>query len=162
GAGGQPGPWSDDLDRADPVALRCGLSAADPATERRLRALLCPDDAGAARHLRKRCQCPSRTSVSEIMNEQAPRRAIADHAPEIEQLGLSSLEQLEEIRQRTAALDFDVKAIWSAVYRTRWIMLVIMSLAILAGMVSAMLSTPIYRASGSVQIDQTTAKVLVT
>lgn len=94
------------------------------------------------------------------MNEQYSRRVIADQAPQIEQLGLSSLEELEENRQRAAALDIDIKAIWSAVYRNRWIILAIISLAVLAGMVSAMLATPIYRATGSVQIDQATAKVL--
>ncbi|MCW3848502.1 polysaccharide biosynthesis tyrosine autokinase [Sphingomonas sp. LB-2] len=94
------------------------------------------------------------------MNDQTPRRAIADDAPQIEPLGLASLEELEENRQRANALDFDIKAIWSAVYRNRWVILVIIALSVVLGMVSAMLQTPIYRASASVQIDQNVAKVL--
>lgn len=94
------------------------------------------------------------------MNDQTPRRALADDAPQLEQLSFGSLEELEENRQRANALDFDIKAIWSALYRNRWIMLVIVVVAVLLGMVAAMLSTPIYRATASVQIDQSTAKVL--
>lgn len=94
------------------------------------------------------------------MNDQTPRRTVPDESPQLEPLGLGSLEELEENRQRANAIDIDVKAMWSAVYRNRFVMLSIVLVAVLLGMVSALLSTPIYRATASVQIDQTTAKVL--
>lgn len=96
------------------------------------------------------------------MNDQTPRRTVADESPQFEPLGIGALEELEENRQRANALDIDVKAIWSAVYRNRYVMISIIAVAILLGVVAAMLSTPIYRATASVQIDQTTAKVLET
>lgn len=94
------------------------------------------------------------------MNDQTPRRTVADESPQLEPLGIGALEELEENRQRANALDIDVKAIWSAVYRNRYVMISIVAVAVLLGVVAAMLSTPIYRATASVQIDQTTAKVL--
>src|SRR3569623_1706904 len=94
------------------------------------------------------------------MNDQTPRRTVADESPQLEPLGIGALEELEENRQRANALDIDVKAIWSAVYRNRYVMISIIAVAILLGVVAAMLSTPIYRATASVQIDQSTAKVL--
>jgi succinoglycan biosynthesis transport protein ExoP len=94
------------------------------------------------------------------MNEQFSGRLPADD--QLEPLALGSLEELEENRQRAKALELDIKAIWSAIYRNRFAIFAILALSVLFGLVSAMLSTPIYRATASIQIEQTTAKVLET
>jgi len=61
---------------------------------------------------------------------------------------------------RTAALDF--AAIWAAIYRSRLWILGILVACLLAGIVISLLSTPIYRATSTVQIDQEAAKVIGT
>ena len=53
-------------------------------------------------------------------------------------------------------------AIWSAVYRMRFWMLSIIGAFLLLGVIVSMLSTPIYEAEASVQIEQEAAKVIGT
>lgn len=56
----------------------------------------------------------------------------------------------------------DLRAIWGAVVRNRWIIAAILALCLLGGIAASMLTVPQYRASASVQIDQRAAKVLGT
>ncbi len=58
------------------------------------------------------------------------------------------------------ALDF--AAIWSAIYRSRFWILGILIGCLLVGIVVSLLSTPIYQARATVQIDQEAAKVIGT
>lgn len=56
----------------------------------------------------------------------------------------------------------DLREIWAIVYRSRFWIAAIMSLAIVAGIVVTLLMTPRYRADAAVQIDQEAIKVLGT
>lgn len=56
----------------------------------------------------------------------------------------------------------DLPRIWAAVYRSRFIIGAIMVACLLAGLAITILTTPIYRASATIQIDQEAAKVLGT
>ena len=56
--------------------------------------------------------------------------------------------------------DIDFQAIWSILYRNRFIIISIIVLALLAGQIITMLTTPTYQASTSVQIEQQATKVL--
>lgn len=59
-------------------------------------------------------------------------------------------------------ISINLEAIWAAVYRSRfWIAGIVLG-CILIGVVATILSTPIFRASATVQIDQEAAKVLGT
>jgi len=96
------------------------------------------------------------------MSEHSPSRAeLARPGPSMF-ASFASLDELEENRQKANALDIDIKAIWSALYRNRYIIATILVLALFLGVVTALLTTPIYRATASVQIDQQTTKVLET
>ncbi|MFC0205066.1 GumC family protein [Novosphingobium soli] len=64
----------------------------------------------------------------------------------------------DEQRRRT----FDVRVIWSAIYRHRIAVSIILTIALLAGIASIVFMPRIYQATASVQIDQQTAKVLGT
>lgn len=55
--------------------------------------------------------------------------------------------------------DFDLLDIWSAVYRSRWWIAAIVAGCFLLALVYALLSTPIYRATATVQIEQQAAQV---
>ncbi|CAN5617339.1 N/A [soil metagenome] len=57
---------------------------------------------------------------------------------------------------------FDLRAIWSTIYRNRLVMLGIVIGAILLGIVSILVMPRVYQARASVQIDQQVAKVLGT
>lgn len=59
-------------------------------------------------------------------------------------------------------LGFDLMAIYAALYRNRWWMLAIVIFALVVGVALTLLSTPIYRAAASVQINQEREKVLGT
>ncbi|MFC7537248.1 GumC family protein [Sphingomonas sp. GCM10030256] len=56
----------------------------------------------------------------------------------------------------------DLRAIWSALYRNRWLILAVIGLALAAGVASILLTTPTYRAATTVQIEQQSAKILGT
>jgi succinoglycan biosynthesis transport protein ExoP len=56
----------------------------------------------------------------------------------------------------------DLKTIWSAFYRNRYLILAVMAIALALGVVSLYMAQPMYRASSSVEIDQAQAKVLGT
>lgn len=56
----------------------------------------------------------------------------------------------------------DVRDIWAALWRNRYMILVIMALALAAGLASIKLMKPVYRATASVEIDQQPIKVLGT
>lgn len=57
-------------------------------------------------------------------------------------------------------LTLDLRAIWSAVYRNRLLILIVLVLAVAAGIAATMLTTPIYQATASVQIEQQASRVL--
>ena len=57
---------------------------------------------------------------------------------------------------------FDLRAIWSAVYRNRWLILAVLAVALLAGLAATLLMTRVYRAEATVQIEQQTSRVLGT
>src|SRR3546814_14903132 len=64
--------------------------------------------------------------------------------------------------EREGLIKLDFEAIWAAIYRSRfWIMGIVLG-TLLLGVVFTILSTPIYRAAATVQIDQEAAKVLGT
>lgn len=56
----------------------------------------------------------------------------------------------------------DLRAVWGALVRNRWVIVAILAIALLAGLAASMLTIPRYRSTASVQIDQRTAKVLGT
>jgi polysaccharide biosynthesis transport protein len=56
----------------------------------------------------------------------------------------------------------DLRAIWSAIYRNRYLILAILALSLAAGVASLYLMQPIYRATATVEIDQAPIKVLGT
>ena len=61
-----------------------------------------------------------------------------------------------------ALIAIDLEAIWAAVYRSRfWIAGIVLG-CVLLGVVVTILSTPVFRAEATVQIDQEAAKVLGT
>lgn len=57
---------------------------------------------------------------------------------------------------------FDVRAMWSTVFRNRYVMIAIVALALLLGVASVLVMPRVYKARSSVQIDQQVAKVLGT
>jgi succinoglycan biosynthesis transport protein ExoP len=59
-------------------------------------------------------------------------------------------------------LGVDVLAVYSSLYRNRFWMLAILALTLVAGIALTLLSTPVYRATASVQINQESEKVLGT
>ena len=59
-------------------------------------------------------------------------------------------------------LDFDFRAIWASIYRSRYPIIAIIIGCLALGIIVTLLTTPIYRASASVQIDQEAAKILGT
>lgn len=60
----------------------------------------------------------------------------------------------------SSEIKVDLRAMWSAVYRNRYLLLVIMSLAVVAGIAVTIFTTPIYQAVASVQIDEQATRVL--
>lgn len=56
----------------------------------------------------------------------------------------------------------DVRQLWASIYRNRWVALMIIGAALALGILFSLLSTPIYQASASIQIDQEAAKVIGT
>jgi len=65
-------------------------------------------------------------------------------------------------QSQTTILGFDLLAIYAALYRNRWWMLAILIITLVLGAALTLLTTPIYRASASVQINQEREKVLGT
>ena len=59
-----------------------------------------------------------------------------------------------------AGVEIDIRQIWSVIYRNRLPIVVVVGLALIAGVLITMLTTRIYSASASVQIEQQTEKVL--
>ncbi|RYF23562.1 MAG: polysaccharide biosynthesis tyrosine autokinase [Oxalobacteraceae bacterium] len=60
----------------------------------------------------------------------------------------------------TGGLQFDVRAIWAALYRNRKLTASIIAGAMIVGIAIIYLSTPIFRASAKIQIEQQSTKVL--
>jgi succinoglycan biosynthesis transport protein ExoP len=58
--------------------------------------------------------------------------------------------------------DLDVRAIWSAVYRNRWLIAAVVGMSLALGVAATLLMTPKYRASATVQVEQQSTKVLGT
>ncbi|HEX8414189.1 MAG TPA: Wzz/FepE/Etk N-terminal domain-containing protein, partial [Sphingomicrobium sp.] len=56
----------------------------------------------------------------------------------------------------------DLRAVWSALYRNRWLIAAVVGVALLLGIAATLLMTPIYRAAASLQIEQQTDRVLGT
>lgn len=73
-------------------------------------------------------------------------------------------EQLEPMQAERIGTEeettFDLRALWSVVYRNRVLMLAVIGLSFLLGLGATMLMTPIYRANASVQVEQQAAKVM--
>jgi capsular exopolysaccharide synthesis family protein len=59
-------------------------------------------------------------------------------------------------------LHIDVRATWAALYRNRRLVAAIVAISVLVGIAIIYLSTPIFRASAKIQIDQQSTKVLQT
>ena len=56
----------------------------------------------------------------------------------------------------------DLHAIWAAIYRSRYLIMIVLAAFLAAGLLVSLLLTPRYRASATVQIDSEVAKVLGT
>jgi len=56
----------------------------------------------------------------------------------------------------------DLRQLWASIYRNRWAALLIVGATLAAGILLSLLSTPIYQATASIQIDQEAAKVIGT
>src|SRR4051812_44618221 len=56
----------------------------------------------------------------------------------------------------------DLRLIWSALYRNRYLMTVVVAVALALGVLSLLVMDPTYRAIASVEIDQQPVKVLGT
>lgn len=69
---------------------------------------------------------------------------------------------LADTQSHNSILGFDLIAIYAGLYRNRWWMLTILIVTLLLGVALTLLSTPIYRSTASVQINQEREKVLGT
>lgn len=56
----------------------------------------------------------------------------------------------------------DLRNIWSALYRNRYLVLAVMAIALALGVASLYIAEPLYRGTASLEIDQASAKVLGT
>lgn len=61
-----------------------------------------------------------------------------------------------------SGIDVDIRQIWSTIYRNKYLIALIVALVLVAGIAVTLLSTPVYKADASVQVEQQTAKVLST
>lgn len=59
-----------------------------------------------------------------------------------------------------SGLRLDLRSIWAAVYRGRLIIIIALAIALLIGLLTTFLTTPTFRASGKVQIEQQTQRIL--
>lgn len=72
------------------------------------------------------------------------------------------LGQQDQIDSAQGSMILDPWIIWAAVMRNRWPVLAIIAVALLVGLLTILLASPVYKATASVQIDQQVAKVLGT
>ena len=79
-----------------------------------------------------------------------------------EPLLLGGNDQAQGQGTATVGSGLELAAIWSAVYRLRYWVGGIVAACLLLGIVISILSTPIFEAEASVQIDQEAAKVIGT
>lgn len=92
------------------------------------------------------------------MLERKPAAALrAPSAPDLDDDLFSDVYVADE---ETTPLD--LRAIWSAIFRNRWLILSILVAAVALAVAVTLLTAPTYRASASIQIDQKVAKVLGT
>jgi capsular exopolysaccharide synthesis family protein len=56
--------------------------------------------------------------------------------------------------------EFNLREIWSAIYRNIWFIVAIVAVCVAAAVAYSLMTAPVYRATAKVQIDQQTAKVL--
>lgn len=93
------------------------------------------------------------------MNEHAPHRlgGRPDGSGLVYEPG-----DLDDIDTGGHVVDIDFRAIWAAIYRNRLLIAVTIVLALILGVVVTLLTTPIYRAETTVQIEQQATKVLNT
>lgn len=83
-----------------------------------------------------------------------PHRALAHAGP-------AELDYYYDSREADDEEDsLDVRAIWAALYRNRYLIAAVVALALLLGFVVALLTVPTYRAAASVQIEQSSARIL--
>ena len=66
----------------------------------------------------------------------------------------------EEVDPKPPAID--PRAIWSALYRNRMVLGAVLAIAFAAGVASILLTTPVYRATTTVQVEQQSARILGT
>src|SRR5688572_9307256 len=95
------------------------------------------------------------------MNDQS--RAEAPNGTYLIPLGPQELRQYYPSLPQQEIADegpIDLRSIWAALYRNKWLILGLVSLGVMAGVALALLTAPLYRASTSVQIDQQTARIL--
>ncbi|WOF44576.1 polysaccharide biosynthesis tyrosine autokinase [Sphingopyxis indica] len=76
--------------------------------------------------------------------------------------GSSGFDEPTAEYEQDSLFSFDFASAWAAIYRSRFWLAGIVAGALLIGVVITVLSTPIYRATSTVQIDQEAAKVLGT
>ena len=69
---------------------------------------------------------------------------------------------LDGLYEDEDALAIDLRAVWAALYRNRYLIAAVVAVALLAGLAATLLMTRVYRAQASVQIEQQTARVLGT
>lgn len=73
-----------------------------------------------------------------------------------------SVNPKSESQSQALMFGFDLAAIYGALFRNRWWMLAILTVTLLVGIGLTLLTTPVYRAIASVQINQDSEKVLGT
>ena len=69
---------------------------------------------------------------------------------------------IEDDAEREPRQWIDLRSIWAAIFRNRFVILAIFAIALLIGVIGVLLTTPIYQARASIQIDQQAARVLGT
>ena len=94
---------------------------------------------------------------SAVLGGAGSRQEAAGNAEEPLLLG-----QQERLGTDQGSMLIDPWMIWAAVMRNRWPVLAIIAVALIAGLLSILLASPVYKATASVQIDQQVAKVLGT
>ncbi|UUL82173.1 GumC family protein [Sphingomonas qomolangmaensis] len=69
---------------------------------------------------------------------------------------------LYQEESQAGAFDFDLRRIWGAIYRNRWITLGAIAVCLIISIVYLILATPIYQAGASVKIEEQTSRILKT
>ena len=76
--------------------------------------------------------------------------------PDLQRLGAYDSDQAANV----SGMEIDLRRVWSAVYRNRFLILAIVGLSLIGSIIITMLSTRIYSAQASVQVEQQTSRIM--